>query len=288
MPELPEVETLATLLRPLLIGKVIDSCRAVTDSLRVPLPNRVPKEWRGFSLSEIRRRGKYLLLPGPGEQVLILHLGMTGWMHVCSRTDPHEPHLRWCLRFVDGTELRFIDPRKFGQIFFTAFENQDTIIGLPPLGFEPLAPLFTGHALYLSSRQTQRPLKTWLLDQSVVAGLGNIYASESLFLARLSPLRSAASLSYAECVRLCRAIRQVLRASIKAGSTCAQAHPTPDASTSHYELKLWVYERDEQPCLRCKHGIVQRIVQSGRSTYWCPACQKTSSPESRQQEGNRR
>ncbi|HNV70156.1 MAG TPA: bifunctional DNA-formamidopyrimidine glycosylase/DNA-(apurinic or apyrimidinic site) lyase [Candidatus Ozemobacteraceae bacterium] len=286
MPELPEVETLAALLRPLIVGKRVLQCQASVPRLRLPLPTRLPFEWHNWEILDIRRRGKYLLVPGPADQVLVIHLGMTGWLSVSDSFFPADRHERWRLLFGDGSSLRFADPRKFGQIFFSKFSTPDTIAGLPELGVEPLSSRFTGSLLYALSRRVRRPLKPWLLDQSVIVGIGNIYASESLFQARLSPTRHVASLTREECLRLCRAIRHVLRDSIAAGSTCAQAIPQPTENTTHYTLSLHVYEREGCNCSRCGAGIIHRLVQSGRSTYWCPECQSAAGRSARQRSRN--
>jgi formamidopyrimidine-DNA glycosylase len=282
MPELPEVEVLVRHLAPLLAGQRV---RAVTVFRpRVIRPHRVEefcRALRGARFTGLRRRAKYLVFAlrrggGRGEFSLIGHLGMTGRLYLL----PVRAALpRHCAVTLDlgRHRLVFEDTRYFGRLTLTDG-------ALARLGPEPLEPRFTPAGLAAALRGSRQAIKVRLLDQRVVAGLGNIYASEALFRARLSPRRAAGSLSTAEVRRLHRAIRAVLREAVRFGSTVpldwngtagrdgvfyyGRAAGAPD----YYAERLAVYDRAGQPCRRCG-GVIRRLVQAGRSTFYCPRCQ---------------
>lgn len=285
MPELPEVEVLVRHLNTVLPGKKVlrvDVLRA--KSVRPTRPEELGHALSGASFQRVQRRGKYLLFrcqrtkQGSRQEITVLgHLGMTGRMYVVSQTEPLPRHAAVVLNL--GTE-RFVfeDTRYFGRF------SLDTRAA-ELLGPEPLSPEFVPGSFALCLRASKRPIKTRLLTQDIVAGIGNIYASEALFQARISPRRTCRSLRPLEARRLWRSIRAVLRRAITAGSTIPLNFGGegtrdglfyygrgPGAPVSHTE-RLRVYDRAGEPCVRCK-TLVRRIVQAGRSTFYCPACQR--------------
>jgi formamidopyrimidine-DNA glycosylase len=283
MPELPEVEVLVRHLAPSLRHRRVRW--VVVNRPRVLRPMSVATLRRrlvGRTFLEARRRGKYVLFTLRGGRQdgpvrLLGHLGMTGRMYLQPATAPLPRHAAVVLGL--GRRLFvFEDTRYFGRL----------TLDLKPvatLGPEPLEPAFTTNALAATLRRSRQPIKVKLLDQSVVAGLGNIYASEALFRARLAPQRPARDLTRPEMTRLRRAIRQVLTEAIRWGSTVPLDWAGTGAreglfyygraagTTDYYEERLRVYDRAGRPCLRCRAPI-RRIAQAGRSTYYCPRCQR--------------
>ncbi len=274
MPELPEVETIARKLRPALTGRSfvqVDVLWARTvarpdlASFRAALP--------GATVQEVGRRGKYLVLPLSVGQTLLVHLRMTGKFSLLA---PHvgpgdDQHTRIRLRLDDGVWVIYSDPRKFGRFFLVA----DPAEVLGSLGPEPLSAEFTVDWLqqHLVGRQSE--IKRLLLDQSFVAGLGNIYASEALWHAQIHPLRTAESLTAAEGERLHHAIVMVLGGGIANGGTSLgdRQYVYPDGGLGNHQHYLQVYDRAGDRCPRCGYAL-ERIVQGQRSTYYCPVCQR--------------
>ena len=283
MPELPEVEVLARHLAPLLIGKVIHGVTVRRAKVIAPLsPLQLIRRVRGATIRALNRRGKYLVfqlqpMPPKGEcSTLLGHLGMTGRMYVQPADRPLPRHAVVVLN-LGRQNLVFEDQRYFGRITFA------TAV-LRRLGPEPLGPEFTAAYLRAALQRSRQAVKVKLLDQSLVAGIGNIYANEALFRAGISPFLPAKELSSSQVHRLRQSIRLVLAEAIAGGSTVpldwagtqgkdrlfyfGRAADTPD----YYEERLRVYDRAGQPCARCRH-LLKRIVQGGRSTFFCPNCQ---------------
>lgn len=281
MPELPEVEVLVRHLAPRLRNRVIRAVRVHRERVIRPTPrDQLERTLRGARFFSVSRRGKFVRfrLHGPdgrGRFDLLGHLGMTGRMYLLPARSPLPRHVAVTLDL--GREwLVFEDTRYFGRL---TLDRQP----LAALGPEPLSPNFAAGPFWQALRSSRQPIKVKLLDQSLVAGLGNIYASEALFAARLSPRRAARTLTRAEGQRLWRAVRAVLRRAIRFGSTVpldwagAEGdrlfyYGRASETASFYEEKLMVYGRTGQPCRRCRTPI-RRIVQAGRSTFYCPACQ---------------
>lgn len=273
MPELPEVETIVRSLRPELLGRRVAGGRVLWHRSAVPDAATLLPRLRGRRLVELGRRGKFIVarLEGPparrgsATMWLLIHLRMSGRLEVCDPV-PRGPHVRIELRLDDGRLLRFEDARKFGRWIATP----DPRPWLEPLGPEPLAAGFTWRALAVLLRSHRRQLKPLLLDQHVIAGLGNIYADEALFAARLHPLRHSDSLRAAEIRRLHRAIREVLRRAIRrSGTSIDWIYPGGRMQDS-----LRVYGRAGAPCVRCRTPI-ERLRVGQRSTHVCPRCQGT-------------
>lgn len=276
MPELPEVETIRRALEQILPGRRCGGVRVLCPTLREPLSGAQLAETCRGRISGVRRRAKYLLLDFPGRRCLIVHLGMTGAFRVEPSSFTPHVHDRALFLLDRNQTLVYSDIRRFGLLRPCVLEvGRDVPPEFDAFGPEPLDADFTAGYLRERLRRCKGPLKPALMDQAVVVGVGNIYASEALFRARLSPLRAGNSLSGAECAALVRAVRQVLAASIERGGTTISDYHLPDGSEGHFALDLKAYGRMGLPCLRrgCR-GVIVRARQAGRSTFYCPECQR--------------
>lgn len=282
MPELPEVEILARHLRPLLRGKTIragEIRRAKV--LRPTSPARFQKNLRGAKFLDLRRRGKYLLFElrprGSRQTVQLLgHLGMTGRMFLAAKNKPLPKHAA-VIFDLGAHHFIYEDTRYFGRLTLD-------VSAVEKLGWEPWDKNLTAESFWRQLQKSRQPVKVKLLDQSLIAGIGNIYASEALFRAGISPRRVAHKISRAEAAKLLPAIRAVLTEAIECGSTIPLNFTAKKSdglfyfgraagAIDYYEERLRVYDRAGKPCGRCGHAI-QRIVQAARSTFFCPRCQK--------------
>ena len=278
MPELPEVETTARGLRPQLVGRTITRAGEI-DWPRM-LPNADPAELEaalpGQRVEAVERRGKYLILRLSAETALVIHRKMSGNLVLRSAGHPPERHTHLVLAFDDDSELHFVDPRKFGRIYyFRSPEELDTFLAAR-LGPEPLDDL-TPTRLATLVRDRRRRLKALLLDQTFLAGLGNLYADEALWLARLHPERAADSLTPAEIRRLAEAIRTVLENAIERRGTSFSSYLDAEGERGQNQLHLLVYGRAGLPCQRCGRAI-ERRVSGQRGTWFCPRCQRLPAP----------
>ncbi|WIG57706.1 MAG: Formamidopyrimidine-DNA glycosylase [Ktedonobacterales bacterium] len=270
MPELPEVEYVARQLATTLVGRRIvgvEVCWA--RSVQGMLPEEFAARLASRSVVGIGRRGKYLLIALDGEETLIVHRRMSGNLIFAARID-EDPYVRVALKLDDGRYLLYSDPRKFGRLALAASDAIEQ--ALPGLGPEPLAASFTPDVLAVRLAATRRPLKAALLDQSVIAGLGNIYADEALFRAGIHPLCTGASLSRDELQRLHAGIQGALRTGIEHGGTTFGRHRDVHNETGANLEHVEVYRRTGQPCLRCGTPIA-RITVLQRGTHYCPHCQ---------------
>ena len=238
--------------------------------LRYPLPRDLPRKVAGQRIVRVGRRAKYLLL-GLESGTLLLHLGMSGNLRVVPATTPRLPHDHFDLVLDSGLALRFNDPRRFGSLLYTSGEPGEHPL-LERLGPEPFSKAFDADYLHRITRGRRVAIKQLLMNSQLVVGVGNIYASEALFRARLRPGRAARSLTRAEAARLVRAIRAVLRQAIRSGGTTLRDYLGADGAPGYFRQRLYVYERRGKPCRRC--GTPVRVVTQGqRSTYYCPTCQ---------------
>lgn len=271
MPELPEVETTRRGLGRHLRGRHIRAVQVHDHRLRWPVTPQLDALLRGQQVRSIERRAKYLLLRCTSG-TLIVHLGMSGNLRVVPEPTARLPHDHVELHLDSGSTLRFNDPRRFGCFLYTteAPRTHKLLRGLAP---EPLAAGFDGAYLHRVTRGRRVAIKTLLLNGRLVTGVGNIYASEALFRARLRPQRAARTLTLAQCRQLAAAIRTVLRSAIRAGGTTLRDYLSADGMPGYFRQKLYVYERAALPCRRCRTPIRQ-LTQGQRSTYYCPQCQK--------------
>jgi formamidopyrimidine-DNA glycosylase len=270
MPELPEVETIRRYLVQALVGRQIRRVEHL-DPRMVKRSRLSADEMRegmvGRTFSKVARRGKFLFASLGADGSLLLHLGMSGRLLVVPSGAPNELHTHMILDLGEY-HLRLIDPRRFGRI---AWVHSISDAGVS-LGVDPLSPRFTGTGLQAIMSGRKVAVKTALLNQALVAGLGNIYADEALFRARIHPLAPAGSLSEGDAERLARAIRSVLRLSLQHGGTSFSDYVNALGHPGENQRYLKVYGREQKPCPRCKSAI-QRLVVGGRSSHYCPVCQ---------------
>ncbi len=270
MPELPEVETTRAGLAPHLIGRRITAATLRRPDLRWPIPSAITDVLPGQRIADVRRRAKYLLIDAESGSAL-LHLGMSGVLRVLSPEVVHGRHDHVDLALDSGLVLRFTDPRRFGCLLWQPAGTVHPL--LADLGPEPLSDRFDGDYLHRLARRRTGPVKGFLMDQSVVVGVGNIYAAESLFLAGIHPLRPAGAIALARYRRLAEAVRQVLGHAIVRGGTTLRDFLAPDGAPGYFEQELQVYGREGQSCRRCGSGL--RAQKLGhRATVWCPCCQR--------------
>ena len=239
--------------------------------LRYPLPRDLPRKVAGQRILRVCRRAKYLLL-GLESGTLLLHLGMSGNLRVVPAATPRLRHDHFDLLLDSGVALRFNDPRRFGSLIYTSGEPREHPL-LARLGPEPFSAAFDADYLYRITRGRRVAIKQLLMNSQLVVGVGNIYASEALFRARLRPGRAARSLTRADAARLVRAIRAVLRQAIRAGGTTLRDYLGADGAPGYFRQRLYVYERRGKPCRRCGTPV-RAVTQGQRSTYYCPGCQK--------------
>jgi formamidopyrimidine-DNA glycosylase len=280
VPELPEVETVRRGLEPVLVGRRIARADVRRPDLRWPFPPRLAERLGGAVVESLGRRSKYLLAALAGGDTLILHLGMSGRLLVSGAPVGrfHHPHAapakhdHLILDLDDGGRVTFNDVRRFGSVDLWPTAELGTHRLLAGLGPEPLGNAFSGGHLAerLAGRVT--PVKAVLLDQRVVAGLGNIYVCEALWRAGIAPLRLARDVTGAEAETLAAAVRAVLVEAIAAGGSSLRDYRQADGELGYFQHAFAVYDREGAPCPRCGATIL-RTVQSGRSSFWCPGCQ---------------
>jgi len=259
MPELPEVEQGARVLSMAAVGRTITAVHVLHPAYARALPAADAAHLLGRTVTDVTRRGKHQIATLDDGAVLEVHFRMTGQWHIGQTSDAPVPFARLLVDLTDDTRVVLADPRALGS----ARLHRTGALALPPLGPEPLTTEFTPQTLAASLAHRRGAIKPALLDQRVVAGLGNIYAAEALWLARISPRAYAASLSPLRLSRLVRAIRTVLRRS-----------PAARYGSQGSGATVWrVYDREGRPCRRCR-SRVRRFLQSGRSTYYCPTCQR--------------
>ena len=280
MAELPEVETIRRGLAPVLEGRVLRRVTARRPDLRRPLPADFARRTRGRRVLEIGRRGKFLLMFLDDGAVLIMHMGMSGRIKIFNgNPPPPEPHDHVIFETDAGATIRFCDPRRFGLMDLARGEGLSGHPLLARLGPEPLDAAFDGVALAALLARRNGPIKTALMDQAVVAGLGNIYVCESLFRAGISPKRKAMTVNGRRAGRLAAAIRAVLEDAIAAGGSTLRDHRQPSGELGYFQHRFAVYGRTGEPCPGCdcdraKTRGIRRIVQSGRSTFYCATRQR--------------
>ncbi len=290
MPELPEVETIRRGLEPVLVGARIERVEQRRADLRFPFPENFGKRLTGRKVVMLARRAKYLLAHLDDGTVLIIHLGMSGRISITGQGQLGEfthnqgnrdIHDHVVLRLESGTEIIYNDPRRFGMMDLTTGTSLAAHPLLANIGIEPLGPDLTPEYLARHAAGRRTNLKSFLLDQRIIAGLGNIYVCEALFRARLNPSRAAACLATstgkpnARTSALIPHIKDVLNEAIQAGGSTLKDYAQADGSLGYFQHSFHVYGREGEPCLTpaCR-GMVRRNVQAGRSTFFCPICQR--------------
>jgi len=269
VPELPEVEVTLRGIAPRLTGRTITGVAVREPRLRWRVQESVHR-LAGREIRALRRRGKYLLFDC-GDGHLIVHLGMSGSLRLLQQGTPPQKHDHFDLQLGELV-LRLRDPRRFGAVLWTA-EPPDTHPLLRHLGVEPLTRAFDAGRLHALTRGVRASVKQTLMDGRRIVGVGNIYASESLFLAGIHPAARAGGLSLERCVRLAAAIKKTLRGAIRAGGSSLRDFVGSDGKRGYFQQRYWVYGRANEACRRCGTPI-RRRVQGQRATYYCPSCQR--------------
>jgi len=287
MPELPEVETVRRGLAPVLVGARLSRVEARRPDLRFPLPEGFVQRLTGATILAMERRAKYLLAFLDRDEVLVMHLGMSGRFeiegaerkgrpgefHYAVPADPKHAHV--VFETDRGQRVTYFDPRRFGYMELIAKDALADHPWFKALGPEPLGPDFGPDLLKSAFAGRKQSPKTLLLDQRTVAGLGNIYVCEALHRARISPKKLAGRVTKAQIEALAPAIREVLGEAIEAGGSTLRDYAAADGALGYFQHRFCVYDREGEPCLRKScDGTVQRIVQAGRSTFFCPVCQR--------------
>lgn len=283
MPELPEVETVRAGLTPSMEGQVIRQADVNRPDLRWPFPENMAARLTGATVTALRRRSKYILADLSTGETLIIHLGMSGRMTVSG--DPlgqfhhdhpaPEKHDHVVFHMANGARITFNDPRRFGAMDLAPTATLEDHWLIKPIGPEPLGNIFNEAYLIQALSGKKTPIKTALLDQRIVAGLGNIYVCETLYRAHINPKRKAGQLSKARVASLVPIIRAVLSEAIAAGGSSLKDYRQADGELGYFQHGFQAYNRESHPCQTpdCA-GTIARIVQSGRSTFYCPKCQR--------------
>jgi formamidopyrimidine-DNA glycosylase len=269
MPELPEVETSRRGIEPWIVNRSIVNVVVRDRRLRWPVPRGIENRLRGQTIESVERRAKYLLI-NTGDGTAIVHLGMTGSVFVVDRGTPAGVHDHFDVELDSGKALRYRDPRRFGCFFWSREPLEHPL--LAALGPEPLGPEFSGAYLWQKSRGRKVSVKQFIMNAQIVVGVGNIYASESLFLAGINPKRAAGRIARHRYETLATAIRDVLSRAIEAGGTTLRDFYGGDGEPGYFRQQLEVYDREGLHCRQCDTRITA-IVQGQRSTYYCKTCQ---------------
>jgi formamidopyrimidine-DNA glycosylase len=270
MPELPEVETTRAGLAPHLLGRRVVAATLRRPDLRWPIAPEISEVLPGQRIDAVRRRAKYLLIDTPAGSAL-LHLGMSGSLRVLPGETGVRDHDHVDLVLDSTRVLRFNDPRRFGCLLWQPPGETHPL--LAALGPEPLSDAFDGDYLFAHSRGRSAPVKSFLMDQKVVVGVGNIYVAEALFAAGISPLRAAGKVSRERYGQLADAVKRILAHAITRGGTTLRDFISPDGSPGYFEHELSAYGRGGEPCPRCGRALKQALVGQ-RATVWCGHCQR--------------
>lgn len=271
MPELPEVEVTRLGLLPLCQAGEISHVHVHQPSLRWPVPSKLLKKYLpNQSIQSISRRGKYLLFETKCGYFMI-HLGMSGHIKYLSAPTPRDKHDHIEIGFANGALIRLYDPRRFGALLWLGCNPFDSP-HLIHLGVEPLSQQFCEHYLFTISRRSRQAIKTFLMDQKNVVGIGNIYANEALFLARISPHQPSQTLTVEQCQLLTKSCKKILKKAIKAGGTTLKDFAQSDGKPGYFSQQLLVYGKKGAPCPTCQTPILSDTLNQ-RGTFYCPACQ---------------
>jgi len=282
MPELPEVETVRRGLAPAMEGERFDKVEVRRGDLRWPLPRGFAQKLHGKLVEGLGRRAKYLLADLSSGDVLLMHLGMSGSFRVGKNSTPgtyyHErskstAHDHIVFHMSNGKTVTFNDPRRFGSLHYVEGDPLTHKL-LARLAPEPLEADFNTDYLWRITRKRRVPIKQLLMDGHRVVGVGNIYANEALFRARVKPTRRASGITQAEAAALVRAVRATLRMAIRVGGTTLRDYVGADGAPGYFRQRLHVYEREGRACRRCG-ALIRQLTQGHRSTYYCPQCQKS-------------
>jgi formamidopyrimidine-DNA glycosylase len=287
MPELPEVETVRRGLEPVLAGRKLARVEARRPDLRFPFPDGFVQRLVGARIERLERRAKYLLARLDRGETLVMHLGMSGRFEIALpegqvrpgefhyAPDPDPKHAHVVFETDDGGRVTYYDPRRFGYMDLVDTATMDLHPWFAGLGPEPLSPAFDAARLVHAFAGRKQGAKTLLLDQRIVAGLGNIYVCEALHRARISPFKPAGGIAAKRLTPLAQAVREVLAEAIEAGGSSLRDYAQADGALGYFQHRFRVYDREGRPCPNdgCD-GVIARQVQAGRSTFYCPKCQR--------------
>ncbi len=272
MPELPEVETVCQGLHRHLNGQRIERVETYRPDIRYPIPQDLEERCAGAVITNVARRAKYILLSLETEDVLVIHLGMSGQLLYFTEEQiplKHD-HVQWGL--ADGAAVMFRDPRRFGFVGILPVDEMETHSWFAHLGPEPLSDEWMADALFAQCQRRSGPIKNLLMNQEMVVGIGNIYACEALFRSRIHPFISANLLSMQQCEALVQAVKDVLLEAIASGGSTLRDYVRSSGDVGYFQHQFAVYGRAEAQCLRCE-AVIERQVLGGRSTFYCPSCQ---------------
>lgn len=270
MPELPEVETLRRALLPLVKNQICTEIKFFRKDLRFPIPQAsLRKGLLNHKVSDITRQGKYLLFQAP-EGSMLLHLGMSGRVVLQNSIEPQEKHTHVIFKFSTNTYLHFVDPRRFGSISWVPESGKHPLID--NLGCDPFSNEMTAKAMKVLARKSRVPMKSFIMNSQKITGVGNIYACESLFHAGIRPTKQSAKITLAQWEKWIECLRDVLNKSIASGGTTLRDFFDPNGSQGYFSVNLSVYGKEGQPCPKCTQ-LISRLVQTGRSTFFCKHCQ---------------
>lgn len=275
MPELPEVETVCRSLRQSLLGEEVADVTLNRADIRIPIPPDLPDRLRGLKLAKIERRAKYILFHMQAREVVLLHLGMSGRILVVdAKPNAYEKHDHVAFHFKSGRTAIFRDPRRFGLVTLCRAKVLAFHPLLAHLGAEPLNPAeFNAAYLQEALKKRTQAIKPALMDQRLVVGVGNIYASEALYCAGVNPERPANKVKLSEINEIIAAVRAVLADAIEAGGSSIRDYVDSKGEAGYFQHRFSVYNRAGKSCPACGQKIL-RTVQAGRATFWCPTCQK--------------
>ncbi len=269
MPELPEVETTRRGIEPHLLGQKIQQIIVRQAQLRWPIPADISSLCQQHTVQSVTRRSKYLLI-NFNHGSIIIHLGMSGNLHITNTRTALKKHDHVDIICENQTILRYHDPRRFGAILWS--DTPEEHPRLQSLGPEPLNRAFNNQYLHKQCQSRKAAIKSVIMNSQIVVGVGNIYANETLFHCGIHPQTSAQQLSKEQCQQLCQQIKKTLKTAIKAGGTTLKDFTNAEGKPGYFQQKLWVYGRNNAPCLQCETPI-QRISQQQRSSFFCPQCQ---------------
>jgi len=270
MPELPEVETTRRGIEPFLLERSIKKLTVHQWQLRWPIPPGINK-LKGQTINSVDRRGKYILIKTAVGQAIV-HLGMSGSLRICTNGEARRKHDHVEMLTSDGVLLRYHDPRRFGCLLWHETHDAEHEL-LSKLGPEPLLDDFNTEYLISATRKRKVAIKNLIMNSNVVVGVGNIYASEALFIAGIRPTRMAGRVSHAECAELVSAIKKILKKSIDQGGTTLRDFVNSDGEPGYFQQSLFVYGKNGEPCQQCTKPISQKVLGQ-RSTFYCTHCQK--------------
>jgi formamidopyrimidine-DNA glycosylase len=270
MPELPEVETTKQGIKLHLEGQIIDKITLRNSQLRLPVPLDIDRLCAGKKIHAITRRAKYILIH-LNQGYILIHLGMSGHLRLVPNAIKPEKHDHIDVTITSGLTLRYCDPRRFG-LFLYIDNNPYLHPLLAHLGPEPLSENFTSNYLFQKTRNINQPIKSLIMNNQVVVGIGNIYATESLFQTGIHPKTTARTITMDACLSLTLQIKKILQSAIKAGGTTLRDFYTFDGKPGYFSLSLQVYGRKKKPCFQCG-SIIESVIISGRHSAFCPQCQ---------------